>query len=85
MYLCIYSEDTYPYEVIRHHDCCPVPRSYGITMEIEEGVNNLETHWYCDMGKAGGGVIEIEIEDCQCEPPEIDTDLDPRDPNEIPF
>lgn len=84
MYLCIYSEDTYPFEVIRHHDHCPIPRS-DIAMEIERGVDNIATHWSRDMGEGGGGIIEIEIEDCDCELLEIDSAIDTRNPNEIPF
>ena len=37
------------------------------------------------MGEGGGGIIELEIEDCECEMPEIYLVMDTRDPNEIPF
>ena len=84
MYLCIYSEDTYPYEVVRHHDHCHIPYS-DMAMEIEKGVDNIASTWSCDMGEGGGGIIEIEIEDCECEFPELNSALDTRDPESIPF
>ena len=83
MYLCIYSEDTYPYEVIRHHDHCSIPHS-DMAMDIEKGVSNIPEYWKCDMGEGGGGIIEIEIQDCEC--CEIDyLAIDTRNPDEIPF
>ena len=84
MYLCVYSEDTYPYQVVRHHDHCPVPFS-DMAMEIEKDCDNLATIWTCDMGEGGGGIIKIEIEDCECEMPEINSAVDTRNPDEIPF
>ena len=83
MYLCIYSEDTYPYEVIRHHDHCPIPQS-DMTMEIEKDVDNFTTTWPCDMGD-GEGIFELEVQDCECEMLELVSPLDTRNPDEIPF
>lgn len=84
MYLCIYSEDTYPYQVIRHHDHCPIPFS-DMAMEVQKGVSNTPCTWKCDMGEGGGGIMEIEIEDCKCEFPELNSALDTRNPENIPF
>ena len=54
-------------------------------MDIEKGVSNLDSTWSCDMGEGGGGIIEIDIEDCGCEILELVSPLDTRNPDEIPF
>ena len=84
MFLEIRSLDTYPFEVVRHHDCCLTPHSGGaFAIKIERDADNITTHYYCDDGD--GWEAEIEIIDCDCEPPETKTGLDTRSPDEIPF
>ena len=66
-FLVIYEEDTYPYEVVRHLPSCQMPRS-DMTFDIEIDPSGTAKTWQCDMGEGGGGIIMIDILECECEP-----------------
>ena len=79
MFLEIQSLDGYPHTVIRHHDCCNI----GASIETVENADNFSETFPVRFGP--DEAYEITIEDCECPAPELNTRLDTRDPNEIPF
>ena len=73
------TEDTYPYEVVRHKPAC-LPFLYAyVVEELEEDICGNSYHF--DDGQRPGVIFDLEIQDCEGCAPLVDT----RDPDEIPF